>query len=52
MSLVTDDEVERDGLQHVGRPDEHLVAHYQDRVTRVLGVVANLVVLERDKSDD
>ena len=45
VSLVADDEVEVERLQQVGGSDEHLVTHDEDRVPRVLGVVAHLVGL-------
>ena len=50
MALVADDEVDVEGLQQVGGSDEHLVAHDQHRVSRVLGVLADLVGLDRGEA--
>ena len=46
VALVANEQVDVQVLHEVGRPDEHLVAHDQDGVPRVLHVLPNLGALK------
>ena len=51
MPLITDKEVDVQVLHDVGGPDEHLVAHDQDRMSRIFHVFGNLGTLEKKKHE-
>jgi hypothetical protein len=45
VTLVADDEVDGQVVHELGGPDEHLVAHDEHRLPRVLRVLSDLRVL-------